>query len=64
MNPQFNNKILLDAKDFMLKKQWNFDSMFFLKIKGTSMGTFFAPAYANLTIAYHPIQVYFIIKNT
>ena len=64
MNPQFNNQILLDAKDFILKKQWKFDFKFFLQIKGTSMGTFFAQAYANLTIAYHPIQVCFIIQNT
>ena len=37
--------------------------MFFLHFKGTAMGTVFAPTYANLTMAYHEIQVYFIIKN-
>ena len=38
--------------------------MFFLRLKGTAMGTVFAPTYANLTIAYHEIQAYFILKNT
>ena len=28
------------------------------------MGTVLAPTYANLTMVYHKIQVYFIIKNT
>ena len=28
------------------------------------MGTVFTPTYANLTMAYHKIQVYFVIKNT
>ena len=28
------------------------------------MGTVFAPTFADLTMAYHEIQVYFVIKNT
>ena len=28
------------------------------------MDTVFAPTYANLRMAYHEIQVYFIIKST
>ena len=38
--------------------------MFFLQLKGTAMGTVFTPTYVNLTMAYHKIQVYFVIKNT
>ena len=38
--------------------------MFFLQLKETAMGTVFAPTYANLTMAYHKIQVCFVIKNT
>ena len=38
--------------------------MFYLQLKRTGMGTVLAPTYANLTMAYHEIQVYFIIKNT
>ena len=32
--------------------------------QGTAMGTIFAHAYANLTMVYYEIQVYFIIRNT
>ena len=65
MNPRFNNQFILDAADFSLKNNsLTFDSMLFLQLKWTAMGTVFAPTYANLTIAYHEIQVYFIIKNT
>ena len=32
--------------------------------KGTAMGTIFAHAYANLTMVYYEMQVYFIIRNT
>ena len=64
-NPRFNNQFILDAADFILKNNsLTFDSMFFLQLKGTAMGTVFAPTYANLTMAYHEIQVYFVIKNT
>ena len=37
--------------------------MFLLQLKRTAMCTVFAPTYANLTMAYHKIQVYFINKN-
>ena len=65
MNPRFNNQFILDAADFILKNNsFTFDSMFFLQLKGTAMDTVFAPTYANLTMAYHEIQVYLVIKNT
>ena len=38
--------------------------MLFLQLKGTAMGTVVAPTSANLTMAYHEIQVYLVIKNT
>ena len=50
MNPRFNNQIFLDAAEFILKSNsLTFDSMFFLQLKGATMGTVFAPTYANLT---------------
>ena len=64
INPRFNNQFILDAADFILKNNsLTFDSMFFLQLKRTAMGAVFAPTYANLTMAYHEIQVYFVIKN-
>ena len=38
--------------------------MFFLQLERAAMGTVFAPTNANLTMTYHEVQVYFIIKNT
>ena len=65
MNSRFNNQFILDAADFVLKNNsLTFDFMFFLQLKGTAIGKVFAPTYANLTMTYHKIQVYFIIKNT
>ena len=65
MNPRFTNHFILDVADFILKNNsLTFDSMFFLQLKGKAMGTVLAPTYAKLTMAYHEIQVYFVIKNT
>ena len=62
MNPWFDSQFILDATDYILKHNLlTFDSTL---IKGTAMGTIFAPTYVNLTIAYHEIIVYFTIKNT
>ena len=41
-----------------------FDSKFYLQIKGTAMGTIFAPTYANVTMGYHEIKVYSIIHQS
>ena len=65
MNPRFNSQFTLDAADFVLKNNsLTFDSMFFLQVKATAMSTVSAAIYANLTMAYHKIQVYFIMENT
>ena len=64
INPRFNNQFILYA-DFLLKtNSLTYDFMFFLQLEGTAMGTVFAHTHANLTMAYHEIQVDFIIKNT
>ena len=61
MNPQVNNQFILHAADFNLKNNsLTFDSTFFLLLEGTAMGKIFTPTYANLTMAYHEIQVYFL----
>ena len=65
INPRLNNHFILDAADFVLKNNsLTFDSMLFLQLKETATGTVLAPTYANLTMAYHEVQVYFVIKNT
>ena len=37
--------------------------MFYLKIQGIAMGTIFAPTYATLSMGYHEIELYAIIRN-
>ena len=63
-NLEINSQFIFDAADFILQKNsLTFDSTFFLQLKETAMSTVFAPTYTNLTMAYHKIQVYFMIKN-
>ena len=40
-----------------------FEKIFYLAIQGTAMGTIFAPTYGTLSIDYHEIELYAIIKN-
>ena len=40
-----------------------FDEMFYLQIQGTTMGTIFVPTYATLSMDYHEIELYAIIRN-
>ena len=40
-----------------------FDEIFYLQIQGTAMGTIFAPTYATLSMAFHEIELYAIIRN-
>ena len=41
-----------------------FDCEFYLQIKGMSMGTIFAPTFANVTMGYHKNKVYSIIRQS
>ena len=40
-----------------------FDEMFYLQIQGTAMCTIFAPTYATLSMGFHEIELYAIIRN-
>ena len=39
------------------------EEVFYLQIEGTPMGTIFASTYATLSMGYHKIELYAIIKN-
>ena len=59
LHPRFRKEFVLESANFILKNNTStFDSEFYLKIKGTAMGTIFAPTIANLTMGYHEIKVY------
>ena len=56
LHPRFSKAFVLESVNFILKNNTlTFDSEFHLHIKGTAMGTIFAPTYANLTMGYHEI---------
>ena len=40
-----------------------FDEMFYFQTQGTAMGTVFAPTYATLSMGFHEIELYAIIRN-
>ena len=48
LHPRFRKEFFLESANFILKNNTLiFNSEFFLQIKGTAMGTIFAPIYAN-----------------
>ena len=65
LHPRFREEFVLETENFILKNNTlTFDSDFYLQIKGTAMGTIFAPTYANLTMGYYEIKVYSIISQS
>ena len=65
LHPRFRKESVLESANFILKNNiLTFDSEFYLQIKGTAIGTIFAPTYANLNIRYHEIKVYSIISQS
>ena len=59
LQPRSRKEFVLESANFILKNNTlTFDSEFYLQIKGTKMGTIFAPTYADLTMGYHEIKVY------
>ena len=65
LHPRFRKAFVLESANFILKNNTlTFDCGFYLQIKETAMGTIFAPTYTNLTMGYHEIQVYSIIRQS
>ena len=60
LHPRFRKEFVLESASFILKNNtFTLDSECYLQIKGTVMGTTFASTYANLTMGYHKIKVYY-----
>ena len=50
---RFSNEFILEAANFALKNNnFLFDNVLYKQIKGTAMGTKFAPSYACLTVGF------------
>ena len=64
LHPTFKKEFVLESANFILKNNTlTFDSEFYLQINGIAMGIIFAPNYANLTMRYHKIKLYSIIRQ-
>ena len=56
---RFSNNFILEAIKFILENNtFCFNNNFYRQVKGTAMGTKFAPVYATLTIRYLEIKLY------
>ena len=63
-NPRFTTQFILEAASFILSSiSMTFDKMFYFQIQGTTMGTIFSPTYATLSMGFHKIELYAIIRN-
>ena len=64
INPRFTTQFILEAASFILSdSSVSFDVMFYLQIQGTATGTVFVPTYATLSMGFHEIERYAIIRN-
>ena len=64
INPKFTTQFVLEAASFILSNNsMTFDEIFYLKIQGTAMGTIFTPKYATLSMGFHEVELYAIIRN-
>ena len=65
LHPRSRKEFVLESVNFIVKNNTlTFDSEFYWQIRGTTMGTIFAPTYANLTMGYHKIKIYPIIRQS
>ena len=64
INPRFTTQFILEAASFILSDiSMSFDEMFYLQIQGTATGTIFVSTYATLSMGFHEIELYAIIRN-
>lgn len=61
---RFSDSFICDAIELILDNNaFQFNDQYYLQTKGTAMGTKFAPAYANLVLAYLEEQMYEELAN-
>ena len=64
INPRFTAQFIFEFASFILSiNSMTFDEMFYLQIQGTVMGTIFALTYATLSMGFHEIELYAIIRK-
>ena len=59
LHARFNKEFVLECAKFILQNNnMKFNNEFYNQIKGTSMGTIFAPTYATLSMRFFEIKLY------
>ena len=64
LHPRFSKEFVLETVKFILENNnLNFDNEYLNRIKGTAMGTIFAPTYANLTMRFFELTFYDLCRD-
>ena len=64
LHPLFSEEFVLESVKFILENNiLNFDNEYFNQIKGTTMGTIFAPTYTSLTIGFFELMFYDLCRD-
>ena len=64
LHARFSKEFVLESVRFILENNnLNFDNECFNKIKGTTMGTIFAPTYPNLTMGFLELTFYDLCRD-
>ena len=59
LHARFNEEFVLECAKFILQNNsMKFNNEFYNQIKGTTMGTIFAPTYASLSLVYFEIKLF------
>ena len=62
--PRFSKELVFESVKFVLENtNLKFDNEYFNQIKGTAMGTIFAPTYLNLTMGFFELTFYDLCKD-
>ncbi|MCG7879609.1 MAG: GIY-YIG nuclease family protein [Candidatus Thiodiazotropha endolucinida] len=65
LNGRFSNEFILDGVRLILENNtFSFNDKYYKQVKGTAMGTKFAPVYATLTVGYLEQKLYKEIETT
>ena len=64
INPRFTTQFILEAASFILSNNlMTFEEIFYFQIQVTAMDTIFAPLYPTLSMAFHEIKLYAIVRD-
>ena len=64
LHSRFSKEFVLKSVEFVLENNnLNFDNEYFNQIKGTAIGTIFAPTYANLTMGFFELTFYDLCRD-